>query len=75
MTMRSKKVKKIFKKANKIFENVKTGIESVFLIQFQHVFFLIETMGSGNMMGPSVNFQVKADGREKQKSGRKYKFA
>jgi hypothetical protein len=39
------------------------------------MFFLIEAMGSRNMMGPSTNLHVKAHGREKQKSGRKYEIA
>jgi hypothetical protein len=32
-------------------------------------------MGSKNMMGPFANLQVKEDGREKRKSGRKYGIA
>jgi hypothetical protein len=54
-------------------KNVKTGIESVLLIQSQQLFFQIEAMGSKNMVGPLENPQVKANGCEKQKSRRKYK--
>jgi hypothetical protein len=32
--------------------------------------FTIEAMGSKNMIGLSANLKVKADGREKKKSGR-----
>jgi hypothetical protein len=37
--------------------------------------FFIEAMRSKNMIGPLANLQVKADGREKQKCGKKYKIA
>jgi len=49
---------------------VKTGIESISLIQFQ-----IKDLGSRNTMGSLAYLQVKADGREKRKSKRKYKVA
>jgi hypothetical protein len=52
-----------------IFENVKTGKESASLIQF-----LPKTLFGLWALGTGWD-QVKADGREKRKIGRKYKIA
>jgi hypothetical protein len=65
-----KEIRKRFKKI------VKPGIECLPIsTNFQQIFFSNETMGSKNTIGPLANLQVKADDREKQKSGRKYKIA
>jgi hypothetical protein len=50
----------------RICKNVKMGRVSILLIKFQQNLFLIEAVGSRNLMGLLVNLQVKADGREKQ---------